>query len=131
MGREVPRNNRRRNDGQANDQPADYPYKNGGGQGGASYSRRGAPYRVGEGYRYMPEYREERDPYFRQYEQNVRPGGGRGFRGGRDQARPGYFPAARQPRRPDQLVNDFGYENQRRQHYPQGNGGFYGNGRRD
>jgi len=59
----------------------------------------------------MPNFHEERDSFFAQYDRNS---GRPGLYRGRDQPRPGYFPAARRPQRPDQLVNDFGYENQRR-----------------
>ena len=76
------------------------------------YQRRGAPYEVGQSYRYMPNFHEERDTYFSQYDRSA---AGRSFRGGRDQPRPGYFPAARRPQRPEQLVDDFSvYQNQRR-----------------
>ena len=106
MGREVPRNQERRTQAPQNhyyDRPREV--------GRQGYQRRGAPYEVGQSYRYMPDFREERDPYFTQYE---RPrGGGSGYRG-RDQPRPGYFPAARRPQRVDQLVDDFGYQGPRR-----------------
>jgi len=110
MGREVPRNDVRRSQAP----PTNYydrDRRDGGRQG---YQRRGAPYEVGQSYRYMPDFREDRDPYFAQYD---RPRGGGGVGGGyrgRDQPRPGYFPAARRPQRVDQLVGDFGYQGQRR-----------------
>lgn len=64
----------------------------------------------------MPDFREERDPYFQsKYDgQQARPTGGRGYRGGRDQPRPGYFPASRRPQHPEQLMQDFDYPNRRR-----------------
>ena len=105
LGREVPRNPRQ-------ERSQGYPQN-----GGNSYQRRGAPYEVGQSYRYMPGFREEqRDPYFsNKYDGQPRPAGSRGgFRGSRDQPRPGYFPASRRPQHPEQLMQDFDYANRRR-----------------
>ena len=110
MGREVPRNEQRLK--QAPNQQF-YGRRDDGARHNG-YQRRGNPYQVGQSYRFMQGYQQDRDPYFQQYDQPPRRNG-QGFRGGRDQPRPGYFPASRNPKRVDQLVDDFdGGYNQRR-----------------
>lgn len=80
--------------------------------GGRPYHGRSAPYEVGQSHRYLPGY-DGRDPYFSQFDVPPQRRGGyrdnrgpAGIRGGRDMARPGYYPAARHPTHPDHLMND-------------------------
>ena len=75
MGREIPRNRSRR--GEAPPDPYQRrPQQQIGDRQRSGFSRRGAPYEVGQSYRYMPHFQEERDSYFSQYEPQM--GGGRG-----------------------------------------------------
>lgn len=70
MGREIPRN---RQESRRNQAPE--PFYGMREEGRQGYQRRGAPYQVGSSYRYMPNFQQERDSYFAQYERNTGHGG--------------------------------------------------------
>ena len=82
MGREIPRNQNRRSQAPPNQYYEQTP-QNGRDGGRNGYQRRGNHYEIGQSYRYMPNFEDERDSYFsRAYggPQNARGNRG-GFRG--------------------------------------------------